>query len=534
VLIVESTYGVATHSPKEEREKRFTDKVAATVRRGGKLLLPIVALGRAQELLLILEDFWARHPDIRHVPVYQASGLARRSLSVYQTYINMLNEEVQKAFDVANPFVLKHVRSLAAGGRELEGGGACVVLATPSMLQTGLSRELFESWCGDSRNGVIIADFAVAGTLARDILQDAKSVTTRTGAVLPIKCGVEAISFSAHADFPQTASFVAQLAPQHVILVHGETVEMGRLKRALEAAAAADGRAPFHVYTPRNCQPVAIQHRGEKLLRVAGRLAEGATRGAPLSGVLVRKEFGHLLLHPSDLADYCTLRAGSLRQRQLVPCAAPFASVRLALEALFEGVVTIRSAPPPPPPVKAEEVEAAAAEAARPASPGREAGLVIDGRVTISPGAAPGAPHLVFEWVSDTVSDMVSDAALATVLSLQGPPEALLAAEAAHAASLGTGEEQVAQWRLFCAMLQAQFGGAVLDEEAASISLGGALETEAAEAAEGAEAACLVLLRTGQVLCRDEGRKARVEKAMERFGAALMPILLPRGAEEAY
>ena len=48
VLIVEATYGVATHSPKDEREKRFTDKVTAALRRGGRVLLPIVALGRAQ------------------------------------------------------------------------------------------------------------------------------------------------------------------------------------------------------------------------------------------------------------------------------------------------------------------------------------------------------------------------------------------------------------------------------------------------------------------------------------------------------
>jgi cleavage and polyadenylation specificity factor subunit 3 len=372
VLIVESTYGVATHSPKEEREKRFTEKVVAALRRGGRVLLPIVALGRAQELLLILEDYWARHPDIQHVPIYQASGLARRSLSVYQTYINMLNADMQVAFEVANPFALKHVKHLAGGG-QLDDSGPCVVLATPSMLQTGLSRELFESWAGDARNGVIIADFAVQGTLARDILSDAKTVTTRSGLVVPIKCSVDAISFSAHADFPQTQAFVAELAPPHVVLVHGESVEMGRLKRALEAAAAAAG-TPLHVYTPRNCQAVAIAHRGEKVARVLGRLAEraaGGEPGAPLSGVLVQKDFTYTLLHPADLAAYTKLRAGALRQRQLVPCARPFAAVRLALESLFDGIAVVRSAPTPPqpqpqPPVKSEETADVDADAVKP------------------------------------------------------------------------------------------------------------------------------------------------------------------------
>ncbi len=60
--------------------------------------------------------------------------------------------------------------------------GPCVVLATPSMLQSGLSRELFDAWCEDRRNGIIIADFAVQGTLARDILASPSHVLTKAGA----------------------------------------------------------------------------------------------------------------------------------------------------------------------------------------------------------------------------------------------------------------------------------------------------------------------------------------------------------------
>jgi cleavage and polyadenylation specificity factor subunit 3 len=535
------------------------------------VLLPIVALGRAQELLLILEDYWARHPDMQHIPVYQASGLARRSLSVYQTYINMLNEDMQSAFEVANPFALKHVKHLAGGG-QLDDSGPCVVLATPSMLQTGLSRELFEAWAGDARNGVIIADFAVQGTLARDILSDAKTVTTRSGLVVPIKCSVDAISFSAHADFPQTQAFVSELAPPHVVLVHGESVEMGRLKRALEASAAAAG-TPLHVYTPRNCQPVAIAHRGEKVARLLGRLAEraaaaeeealalggdAAAAGVRVSGLLVQKEFSYTLLHPADLATYTKLRAGALRQRQLVPCAQPFTAVRLALEALFDGIAVVRTAPPLEPRgggVKAEEVADAAAEgeaaapesavkaeagAAEPAAAAAAAvqpaipaaprsplrpgdALSIDGRLTIAPGTAPGAAHVVFEWLSDPVGDMIADAALATVLSLDGPPPGVMAAEAAHAAAAGTSAEEGTRWRLFQAMLAAQFGPAQLDEDAGTITLGGGEPVEG----EWVEPAVVVSLRSGGVVCEDSGRKERVAKALERIGLAICPLAPP-------
>jgi cleavage and polyadenylation specificity factor subunit 3 len=532
VLIVESTYGVATHSPKEERERRFTERVVSTLKRGGRVLLPIVALGRAQELLLILEDYWARHPDVQHIPVYQASGLARRSLSIYQTYIGMLNEDMQAAFEVANPFVLKYVKQLAGGG-QLDDSGPCVVLATPSMLQTGLSRELFEAWAGDARNGVIIADFAVAGTLARDILSDAKTVTTRSGLVVPIKCSVDAISFSAHADFPQTQAFVAELAPPHVVLVHGEAVEMSRLKRALEAAAAA-AEQPLHVYTPRNCQSVAIAHRGEKVARVLGRLAERAAAAAEggeparLSGVLVQKEFGYALMHPADLATYTRLRAGALRQRQLVPCAAPFTAVRLALEQLFDAIAVVRTAPPSLDTVKVEDGDAR--PAGKPASPLRPGdALCVGGRLTVSPGTAPGAPHVVLEWASDPVADMVADAALATLLALEGPPGGVLAAEAAHEAARGSAEEEAARWRLFQAMLAAQFGPCALDEGEATITLGDAGEDEAKARAE---VRAVVSLRTGEVICEDQGRRERIAKVFERIGNALLPLPVPAQPED--
>ncbi len=108
-VIVEATYGVNRHLPREDREKRFTSQIAAIVKRGGRCLLPVVALGRAQELLLILDEYWDRHPELSNVPIYQTSGLARRAMTIFQTYIEMMSDDIRAAFQVANPFVLKYV-----------------------------------------------------------------------------------------------------------------------------------------------------------------------------------------------------------------------------------------------------------------------------------------------------------------------------------------------------------------------------------------------------------------------------------------
>lgn len=71
VLIVESTYGVQKHESRERREQLFTKYVTEIVTRGGKCLMPVFALGRAQELLLILNEYWAANPQqVGHVPIY--------------------------------------------------------------------------------------------------------------------------------------------------------------------------------------------------------------------------------------------------------------------------------------------------------------------------------------------------------------------------------------------------------------------------------------------------------------------------------
>ena len=84
---------------------------------------------------------------------------------------------------------------------------------------------------------------------------------------MPLRMSVDVISFSAHADFRQTSGFVEALDPAHVVLVHGEAVEMGRLRKELEKQAEAAGRARA-LYTPKVGQPVHITHASRHTIRV--------------------------------------------------------------------------------------------------------------------------------------------------------------------------------------------------------------------------------------------------------------------------
>jgi cleavage and polyadenylation specificity factor subunit 3 len=96
VLIVESTYGKQVHEPREARERRFTSSVHNIVgKRRGRCLMPVFALGRAQELLLILDEYWQAHPELHGVPIYYASQLAQRAQVIYQSYIYMMNQHIR-------------------------------------------------------------------------------------------------------------------------------------------------------------------------------------------------------------------------------------------------------------------------------------------------------------------------------------------------------------------------------------------------------------------------------------------------------
>jgi cleavage and polyadenylation specificity factor subunit 3 len=509
IVIVESTYGVSRHLPRDERERRFMERVHTAVARGGRVLLPVVALGRAQELLLILEEYWERHPELHGVPIYQASGLARRAMGVYRSYIEMMNDDIRAAFAVANPFQFKYITHLKSAA-QFDDIGPCVVMATPSMLQSGVSRDLFEAWCGDPKNCVIIADFAVQGTLARDILTNPSEVMTRAGAKVPLRCQVDAISFSAHADFPQTSEFLDALRPPHVVLVHGEATEMGRLKKALEQHAAALG-IPRAVYMPKLTQPVLVAHKPQRTARVVGRLAaekrraNGAEGEHSLRGLLVKRGGTHKIMHHDDLPRFTKLHPGTVVQRQAIALHRPFSEVRLALELMFEGVQGTG------------DLGAVSAT-----SSGQL--LRIGGAVTVAYERLEGEEkekkeenkkaRVVLEWTGGSDADMIADAVVAVVLQAAGQSPGLSEAELARHKAMQAGDAQgaaKAEVGFMAALLGAQFGEAKIDHEQGIIFVD----------VDGKHV--VVNSKNGSVQCADEALKARVDKALNRLMAALTP-----------
>ncbi|TPX56229.1 hypothetical protein PhCBS80983_g04699 [Powellomyces hirtus] len=388
VLICESTYGVQSHEPRVEREARFTRMVHDVVARGGRCLLPVFALGRAQELLLILDEYWQAHPELHTVPIYYASSLAKKCMTVFQTYTNMMNARIRQQVKISNPFQFKHISNLKSMAH-FDDVGPCVMMASPGMLQNGLSRELLELWCVDKRNGVIIPGYVVEGTLGKQILSQPEEITSMSGAKLPLRLTVEYISFSAHVDYRENSAFIEEVGASNLVLVHGDSNEMGRLKSALQSKYA-ERDIPLHIHTPKNCETVELYFRGEKMAKTIGHLAtHPPTNASPLTGILVCRDFTYHLLDPRDLPEFTDLVPASLTQRQTVPCRAPFGIVKWYLENMYGPVEVLA----------------------------KRSFVVFD---TVKVTQAPNLRTYTLEWEGDAVNDMIADSVVAVIVREAG------------------------------------------------------------------------------------------------------------------
>ncbi|XP_061385325.1 uncharacterized protein LOC133320744 [Danaus plexippus] len=258
VLISESTYGIRVHEPRDQREKRFLKSVDDIISRKGKCLMPVFALGRAQELMFILDEYWEANPQHQKVPIWFISPLNSICLSVFKTYISMAGDYVKQLADSGKaPFHFKHIKTAARIDEVrdvIHKPGPCVILAAPGMLQSGTSRYLFEAWCRDKKNGIILTGYTLKRTLADDLKKNRQSIQLKpNGPEVPINCSFEMISFSAHSDFNQTYNFINCVKTGIVVLVHGERGEATRLKEKLKEL-----RPDLALFTPEILQRLEL------------------------------------------------------------------------------------------------------------------------------------------------------------------------------------------------------------------------------------------------------------------------------------
>ncbi|KAF2183668.1 hypothetical protein K469DRAFT_710466 [Zopfia rhizophila CBS 207.26] len=483
VLITESTFGIATHVPRLQRETQLMKSITDVLNRGGRALLPVFALGRAQELLLILDEYWSKHPEYQKIPIYYNSSLARKCMVIYQTYVSAMNDNIKRLFrermaeaeaagDVGKggPWDFRFVRSLKSLERFDDVGG-CVMLASPGMMQSGTSRELLERWAPDPRNGVIITGYSVEGTMAKQIVTEPDqipAITTRaanTGRrpgqkegeqiLIPRRCSVQEFSFAAHVDGKENMEFVQEVAAPVVILVHGEKGNMTRLKSKLLSYNASKA-VPVKIYSPANCEELRIPFKTDKIAKVVGKLAsipppipqkkpsDNEEEDAEnidkqmddpklITGVLIQNDFKISLMAPEDLKEYAGLTTTTIVCRQhLTLSAAGIDLIRWALEGTFGAIKEITFTDTA---INGKEVNGSGPhkdeEADEEIDRTTKAFRVMD---CVTVYCRQGG-NVEVEWEGNMVNDGIADAVLAVLFTVESSPAAVRQSSRPHSHS---------------------------------------------------------------------------------------------------
>ena len=244
-LIMESTYGGPEDvmPPRFEVEQRFATIVSQTVNNDGKVLIPVLAVGRAQEIMLVINEYMERGV-IPRVPVF-IEGMINEVTAIHTAFPEYLSKELQNKIlhENVNPFqseqffIIKH----ASGRDEVFNEKSCIILATSGMLEGGPALEYFRELAPDEKNTIVFVSYQIEGTLGRRILNGLREVSMIDSEgkirVIKIKARVESVEgFSGHSDRNQLLNYVKRITPkpQRVIICHGEKSKSLSLSSAIE------------------------------------------------------------------------------------------------------------------------------------------------------------------------------------------------------------------------------------------------------------------------------------------------------------
>jgi putative mRNA 3-end processing factor len=242
-LIMEATYGGRLHPDRLKTEYQFVQKVKEVVGRGGKVIVPCFAVGRTQEVMLILKDMkldmWV-------------DGMGKTVNRLYLDYPEYLRNE--KQFKQArNRF--NEVRTPSGRDRARKGN---VIVTTGGMMDGGPVMEYLKVVKDDPKSAILLTGFQVDGSNGRMLLDKGKILYKRPGVAellvpevaeeMKIKCEVQQFDLSAHADHNELLAFVRGCDPEKVVLMHSDTRE----------ALAKDLEDEYQVILPRTNQEIEL------------------------------------------------------------------------------------------------------------------------------------------------------------------------------------------------------------------------------------------------------------------------------------
>ncbi len=239
-IITESTYG-APHDlmpSREEAEKKFASIINETLGQGGKVLIPVPAVGRAQEIMLIIDDYM-RQGAIKEAPVF-IEGMISEATAIHTAYPEYLAKEVRNRIlhEGINPFQSDYFTMVEhpSARQEIIEGEPSIIIATSGMLEGGPVIEYFKQLAPDPNSHLIFVSYQIDGTLGSRVQRGLTETPTINSEgkmeVIKVNLKVESIEgFSGHSDRRQIINYISRVKPkpEKVIICHGERTKCANL-----------------------------------------------------------------------------------------------------------------------------------------------------------------------------------------------------------------------------------------------------------------------------------------------------------------
>lgn len=211
-LFMESTYAGREHPDRREVEKEFLDMIEDTLRHGGVAIVPSFAVGRSQELALVLKD--------RGHTVW-LDGMSKEVSRIFLSHPEYLRNK-KDLIDALGS--VRFIHSHIGRKQALKPGG--VILTSSGMLDGGPVLYYLEHLHNDPKSSILLSGYQVEGTNGRKLM-DTGHVDIK-GNRVKVQCRVKKFDFSAHAGHKDLVKFAKDCAPKEIVLFHGDQSEMLR------------------------------------------------------------------------------------------------------------------------------------------------------------------------------------------------------------------------------------------------------------------------------------------------------------------
>lgn len=261
-MIVEATYGGKDNvlPSRQEAENQLVNEIKKTIEQEGKVLIPELGLGRAQETMLILEE--AMHTGkMQKIPIY-IDGMIWDINGIHTAYPDFLNNQVRRdIFQNKNPFVSDIFQRVSSSfeRKSVIEGGPCIVLATSGMLVGGASVEYFKNFASSRFNKICFVCYQGAGSLGKQVQEGAKQVRmSNEGKEEIIDINMDVITIdglSAHAGRNELLEYANRTQPRaaRIILNHGEQ------SRCIDLASSIYKLHHIETLVPRNLETIRLR-----------------------------------------------------------------------------------------------------------------------------------------------------------------------------------------------------------------------------------------------------------------------------------